>query len=152
MQKGWFTAGAVWEAVSAVGVDKTEHGGSAVPPGFRADGDRLVAGRRADSCDPLFPFTRVLRFLIGVEQQITADGAAPMLCTQEPQPGGVQRELPVASPGRPYNRITEASDTPERLWMTSPPEDLQPKLAGLDGCNSAALRGCDIGPLSSRGG
>jgi len=50
-----------------VGVDEAEHGGSTLRPGFRAKGDRLVAGRGADGCDPLFPFVRVLWFAVGVQ-------------------------------------------------------------------------------------
>jgi len=48
-----------------VGVDETKRGGSVVGAGVRVEDDSLVAGRRADGCDPLLPFVRVLRFLIG---------------------------------------------------------------------------------------
>src|SRR5712672_4740951 len=55
LRKCWSTAGAVWEAASAVGVDEAEHCGALVRPGSRIDGDRLAAGRRADGFYPLFP-------------------------------------------------------------------------------------------------
>ena len=67
-QKCWSTAEAIWQAVSAVGVDETKYGELVGIPGLRVEGDRLVADRLAGGCDPLFPFVRVLWFLIGVEQ------------------------------------------------------------------------------------
>jgi hypothetical protein len=79
VQKCWSTIGAAWEAASAVGVDEAEHGGSALGPGSRVEGDRLVAGRLADGLDPLFPFVWVLWLLVGVEQQFPAERAAPSL-------------------------------------------------------------------------
>jgi len=79
VQKCWSAIGAVWEAASAVGVDEAEHGGSALGPGSRAEGDRLVTGRLADGFDPLFPFVWVLWLLVGVEQQFPAERAAPSL-------------------------------------------------------------------------
>ena len=51
-----------------MGVDETEHYGSAVCAGSCVESDRLVAGRLADGCDPLFPFVRVL-WLLGCVQQ-----------------------------------------------------------------------------------
>ena len=62
-----------------MGVDEAEHGGSALGPGSRVKGDRLVAGRLADGFDPLFPFVWVPWLLAGVEQQFPAERAAPSL-------------------------------------------------------------------------
>ena len=62
-----------------MGVDEAEHGGSALGPGPRVDGDRLVAGRLADGLNPLFPFVWVLWLLAGVEQQFPAERAVPSL-------------------------------------------------------------------------
>ena len=86
LQECWTTAGAVWQAASAVGVDEAEaeHGGSAWGPGPRIDGDLLVAGRLADGFDPLFPFVWVLRFLIGVQEQLPAKRAASTLPLEQP--------------------------------------------------------------------
>jgi len=79
VQECWSTAGAIWEAASAVGVDEAEHSGSAWGSGSRVEGDRLVAGRLADGFNPLFPFVWVLWLLVGVEQQFPAERAAPSL-------------------------------------------------------------------------
>jgi hypothetical protein len=79
VQKRWSTTDAVWEAASAVGVDEAEHGGSALGPGSRVEGDRLAASRLADGLNPLFPFVWVLWLLVGVEQQFPAERAAPSL-------------------------------------------------------------------------
>jgi hypothetical protein len=49
-------------------MDEAEHGGSVRGPGPRVEGDRLVAGRRADGFDPLFPFVGVLWFAVGVQE------------------------------------------------------------------------------------
>ena len=62
-----------------MGVDEAEHGGSALSPGSRVEGDRLVAGRLADGFNPLFPFVWVLWLLAGVEQQFPAERAASLL-------------------------------------------------------------------------
>ena len=101
MQKCWFTTGAVWEAVSAVGVDETDGGGLAWCCGSRVEDGRLVAGRLAGGCNPQLPLVGMLRFPIGVEQQVAAARAAPPLLPEKPQPGPVQRGSPAASPGRP---------------------------------------------------
>jgi len=101
LQKCWSTAGVVWQAASAVGVDEAEHGGSALVPGSHVEGDRLVAGRRANGFDPLFPFVWVLWFLAGVEQQLAAKRAASTLFLEQPQPGRVERGYPASPPGRP---------------------------------------------------
>src|SRR6266496_4758015 len=103
LRKCWFTAGAVWEAASAVGVDEAGHGGSALDPGPRVEGDRLVAGRRADGFDPLLPFVRVLGFSVGVQEQLPAKRAASMLPFEEPQPGRVERGCPASPPGCPVS-------------------------------------------------
>src|SRR5436305_9100908 len=79
MQKCWFTAGAVWEAASAVRVDETDCGGLVRCPGSRVEDDRLVAGRLAGGCNPQLPLVGMLRFPIGVEQQVAAARAAPPL-------------------------------------------------------------------------
>jgi hypothetical protein len=62
-----------------VGVGETVDGGSAWFPGCRVEGDRLVAGRDADGFDPLLPLVGVLWLLVGVEQQVAAERAAPTL-------------------------------------------------------------------------
>ena len=62
-----------------MGVDEAGHGGSALGPGPRVDGNRLVAGRLADGCDPLFPFVGVLWFPVGVQEQLPAERAVPVL-------------------------------------------------------------------------
>ena len=72
-----------------MGVGETEHHGSAVCAGSCVEGDRLVAGRRADGCDPLFPFVGMLWFLVGVEEKLPAQRAASPLPLEYPQPGGV---------------------------------------------------------------
>ena len=97
----WSAAGAVWKAASAAGVGETDGEGLVWCSGSRIEGDRLVAGRLAGGGDPPFPLVGVLRFLVGVEQQVTAARAAPTLLLEEPQPGPVQRGSPAASPGRP---------------------------------------------------
>ncbi len=79
LRKCWLTAGAVWEAASAVGVDEAGDCGSALGSGSRVAGDRLVAGRRADGCDPLLPFVGVLGFSVGVQEQLPAERAASTL-------------------------------------------------------------------------
>jgi hypothetical protein len=84
LQERWSTAGAVWEAASAVGVNEAGHGGSALGSGPRVKGDRLVAGRRADGFDPLFPFVRVLWFAVSVQEQVPAKRAASPLPLEQP--------------------------------------------------------------------
>ena len=84
-----------------MGVDETEHYGSAVCAGSCVESDRLVAGRRADGCDPLLPFVGMLWFLVGVEQKLAAKRAASPLPLEQPQPGGVQRGFPASPPSRP---------------------------------------------------
>jgi hypothetical protein len=76
-----------------VGVDETEHRGPAACSGSRVEGDRLVAGRLADGCDPLLPFVGVVWFPVGVEQQFAAERAAPALLVEQPQPGRVERAM-----------------------------------------------------------
>jgi hypothetical protein len=67
-----------------VGVDEAVHGGPALGPGPRVDGDRLVAGRCADGCGPLFPFVGVLWSSVGVQEQLPAERAASTLPLEEP--------------------------------------------------------------------
>ena len=66
-------------AAGAVGVGETVDGGSAWFPGCRIESDRLVAGCGADGFDPLLPLIGMLWLLAGVEQQVTAERAAPTL-------------------------------------------------------------------------
>ena len=101
MQKCWFTTGAAWVAVSAVGVDETDGCGLAWCSGSRVEDDRLVAGRFAGGCDPQLPLVGVLRFLVGVQQPPAAKRAASTLLLEEPQPGPVQRGSPATASGRP---------------------------------------------------
>src|SRR5690348_13982465 len=96
LRKCWFTDGAVWEAASAVGVDEAGRGGSAGGSGSRVEGDRLVAGRRADGFDPLLPFVRVLWFAVSVQEQMPAKRAASVLPLEQPQPGRVERGCPAS--------------------------------------------------------
>ena len=69
--------------------------------GSRVEGDRLVAGRRADGSNPLLPFVRVLGFSVGVQEQLPAERAASILPFEEPQPGRVERGCPASPPGCP---------------------------------------------------
>jgi len=100
LQQRWSTAVTAWRVVAAVGVNESEHDGSAVA-GSGVEGDRVVAGRRADGCDPLFPFVGVLWLLLGVQEKLAAERAASPLPLEQPQPGGVQRGFPASPPGCP---------------------------------------------------
>ena len=79
LQRCWSTAVTAWRVVAAVGVNESEHDGSAVAGGSGVEGDRVVAGRRADGCDPLFPFVGMLWLLLGVQQKLSAERAASPL-------------------------------------------------------------------------
>ena len=91
MQNRWLSAGAVWEAASAVSVDETEHGVFPGCAGSRVDGDRLVADRLAGRCDPQLPFVGVLRLGVGVRSQHHG-------CPQEP--GQMQKLIRVLAATR----------------------------------------------------
>jgi hypothetical protein len=101
LQQRWSTAVTAWRVVAAVGVNESERDGSAVAGGSGVEGDRVVAGRRADGCDPLFPLVGMLWLLFGVQEKLAAERAASRLPLEQPQPGGVQRGFPASPPGCP---------------------------------------------------
>ena len=74
-----------------MGVNEAEDGDQVRVPGPRVEREQVVQQGLAGRCDPLFPFVGVLRLLVGVQQQVPAERASPVLALQQPQPGPVQR-------------------------------------------------------------
>ena len=84
-----------------MGVNEAEDGDRVRVPRPRVEREQVVRQRLAGRCDPLFPLVGVLRLLVGVQQQVPAERASPVLALQQPQPGPVQQGFPASSPGHP---------------------------------------------------